>query len=59
MLRNDKQVGFVAHDLSVFICTAGGAYEAGGVAAGDPGNEIKKACDGGAEMRSDQTETAR
>jgi len=32
--------GLVAHDMSGFICTPGGAYEADRIATGDPENEI-------------------
>jgi len=32
--------GLVAHDLSGFICTEGGAYDTGKIATGDPENEV-------------------
>lgn len=32
--------GLVANDMSGFICTSGGAYEADRIATGGPENEI-------------------
>ena len=40
MLRANKLSGLVAHDLSGFKCTQGGAYETDRVATGDPEDEI-------------------
>jgi len=33
--RTNKMSGLVAHDLSCFICTSGGAYKADKITSGD------------------------
>jgi hypothetical protein len=40
LLRTNELSGLVAHDLSGFICTYGGAYEADRIATGDSEDEI-------------------
>jgi hypothetical protein len=35
LLRTNKMSGLVAHDLSCFICTSKGAYEADKITTGD------------------------